>query len=244
MEMLMFYENVGALPKWHHIKFRRSIQRDMQKITAIQDDCLLTVWPGKTSQWLLLLCSRWWHSLSLPTRANATAFRPAFMCGVLPVLARPGRTGQIFVFHSIVRVLLKCGALLKITETGHLLLCGFVIHTSKLAASVCKVCMRQAATRLKDKRQADKRCVKRPSLHHNYIFLALASPHHWPMTMLMTIEMTALGYVVWKMHWYYGWKSHTEANFAHASGQLRAKPAGFCKHAARTIIWIKKWRHH
>jgi hypothetical protein len=31
-----------------------------------------------------------------------------------------------------------------------------------------------------------------------------------------------------------------EANFARASGQLRAKPPVFGKHAARTIIWIKK----
>ncbi len=28
------------------------------------------------------------------------------------------------------------------------------------------------------------------------------------------------------------------------SSQLRAKPPVFCKHAARTIIWIKKWRRH
>jgi len=44
------------------------------------------------------------------------------------------------------------------------------------------------------------------------------------------------------MRWYYGWQSHTEANFACASGQFRAKPPVFCKHAARTIIWIKKMR--
>ncbi len=78
---------------------------------------------------------------------------------------------------------------------------------------------------------------KRPSLHHIYIFLALASPH--PRRLLPTIQLTALGYLVWKMRWYYGWHSHTEANFVRASGQLRAKPPVFCKHAARTIIWIK-----
>ena len=37
---------------------------------------------------------------------------------------------------------------------------------------------------------------------------------------------------------------NTVANFARASGQLRAKPPVFYKHAARTIIWIKKWGHH
>ncbi len=63
-------------------------------------------------------------------------------------------------------------------------------------------------------------------------------------TMLLTIQLTALGYLVWKMSWYYGWQSHTEANFAHASGQLRAKPPVFCKHASRTILWIKKWGRH
>jgi hypothetical protein len=35
------------------------------------------------------------------------------------------------------------------------------------------ICMQLAATRLQDKRQADKRCVKGQSFHHNYIFL------HW-----------------------------------------------------------------
>jgi hypothetical protein len=39
-----------------------------------------------------------------------------------------------------------------------------------------------------------------------------------------------------------GRQSH--ANFSCASGQLRAKPPVFCKHAARTIIWIKNWRRH
>jgi hypothetical protein len=32
------------------------------------------------------------------------------------------------------------------------------------------------------------------------------------------------------------------ANFARTSGQLRAKLPVFCKHTARTIIWIKMWR--
>jgi hypothetical protein len=41
---------------------------------------------------------------------------------------------------------------------------------------------------------------KRPFLHQNYIFLALASPH--PRHILSTIQLTALGYLVWKMHWY------------------------------------------
>ncbi len=57
---------------------------------------------------------------------------------------------------------------------------------------------------------------KRPSLHHNYIILALASPD--PRRMLLTFHLTALGYLVWKMRWYYGWHSHTEANLACASG--------------------------
>ncbi len=37
-------------------------------------------------------------------------------------------------------------------------------------------------------------------------------------------------------------KPHAEANFARASGQLRAKPPVFCKHPARTIILNKKMR--
>jgi hypothetical protein len=32
--------------------------------------------------------------------------------------------------------------------------------------------------------------------------------------MLLTIQLTALVYLVWKMRWYHGWQSHTEANFA------------------------------
>ncbi len=43
---------------------------------------------------------------------------------------------------------------------------------------------------------------KKPSLHHNYIMLALESPHH--LRMLPTFQLTALGYLVWKMRWYYG----------------------------------------
>ncbi len=39
-----------------------------------------------------------------------------------------------------------------------------------------------------------------------------------------------------------GRQSHSK--FACASGKLHAKPPVFCKHAARTIIWIKKWRCH
>jgi len=38
-------------------------------------------------------------------------------------------------------------------------------------------------------------------VHHNYIFLALASSH--PRRMLPHIQLTALGYLVWKMSWYY-----------------------------------------
>ncbi len=39
-----------------------------------------------------------------------------------------------------------------------------------------------------------------------------------------------------------GRQSH--ANFVCASGQYSAKSPVFCKHAARTITWIKKWRGH
>ncbi len=39
-----------------------------------------------------------------------------------------------------------------------------------------------------------------------------------------------------------GRQSHE--NFACACGQLHAKPPVFCRYAARTIIWIKKWRLH
>jgi hypothetical protein len=45
--------------------------------------------------------------------------------------------------------------------------------------------------------------------------------------MLLTIQLTALGYLVWKMRWYYGWQSHTETNFARTSSQLSAKPPVF-----------------
>ncbi len=79
---------------------------------------------------------------------------------------------------------------------------------------------------------------KRPPLHHNDILLALASPH--PRRMLPTIQLTALGYFIWKMRWYHGWHSHTEANFARSSGQLHAKPPAFLQ--PRTIIWIKKMK--
>ncbi len=50
---------------------------------------------------------------------------------------------------------------------------------------------------------------KRPSLHHYYIVLALASPH--PRRMLPTIR-----YLVWKMRWYYGWHIATRKQILHA----------------------------
>jgi hypothetical protein len=40
--------------------------------------------------------------------------------------------------------------------------------------------------------------------------------------MLLIIQLTALGYMVWKMRWYYEWQSHMAANFARASGQFFA----------------------
>jgi hypothetical protein len=72
IEMSALYWNVGALLKcWRFIvmsvhywnvgillKNRRPIQRDMYKYNSC------TVWPGKTLQWLLLLCTRWWLSIS------------------------------------------------------------------------------------------------------------------------------------------------------------------------------------
>ncbi len=97
-------------------------------------------------------------------------------------------------------------------------------------------------TRLQDKRQADKRCVK-GRLCIIIIFFYHLQVHLFR-HMLTTIQLTALGYLIWKMCLYYGWHSysHTEANFARASGQLRAKkPPVFCKHSARTIIWSKKY---
>ncbi len=73
IEMSALYWNVGALLKcWRFIvmsvhywnvgvllKNRRPVQRDMYKYNS------WTVWPSKTLQWLLLLCTRWWLSLSL-----------------------------------------------------------------------------------------------------------------------------------------------------------------------------------
>ncbi len=106
---------------------------------------------------------------------------------------------------------------------------------------LAEICMRLEATRLQDKRQADKRCVK-GCLYIIIIFFSISKSTS--STMLLTIQLTTLGYLIWKMRWYYGWQSHTEATFAHASGQLHEKPPVFCKHAARTNIWIKKWRRH
>ncbi len=97
------------------------------------------------------------------------------------------------------------------------------------------ICMRLTATPLQDKRQADKRCVK-GRLYSIIIFLSKSKSTS--LNMLLTIQLTALGFLVLKMRWYYGWQSHTEANFARVRDQLHAKPPVFCKHAARTIIWI------
>ncbi len=113
------------------------------------------------------------------------------------------------------------------------------------------ICMWLAATRVQNlhaigghsvTRQETSRqeVCKRTSLHHNYIFLALASPH--PRCMLRTIQLTALGYLVWKMRWYYGWHSHTEANFAHASGQLCAKPPFFLQARCENNYLNKKMK--
>ncbi len=56
---------------------------------------------------------------------------------------------------------------------------------------------------------------KRPWRYFFSISKSTSSP------MLPTIQMTALGYLVWKMCRYYEWQSHTEANFACARGQMR-----------------------
>ncbi len=85
------------------------------------------------------------------------------------------------------------------------------------------ISMRLAATRLQDKRQADKRCVV-VCLYIIIIFLALASQH--PRRMLPTIQLTILGYLVWKMCWFYGWHSHTEANFSTETWTYRCSGRG------------------
>jgi hypothetical protein len=93
---------------------------------------------------------------------------------------------------------------------------------TQLAASACEVCMRLAAsrmnlhatdghsgticmrlvaTRLQDKRQADKRCVKG---HLYIIIIFFIIGRSTSSTMLLTIQLTALVYLVWKMRWYYG----------------------------------------
>jgi hypothetical protein len=70
------------------------------------------------------------------------------------------------------------------------------------------ICMRLVATRVQfasDWRPLGYQTIetstqevcKRPSLHPYYIFLALASPH--PRCMLLTIQLTTIGYLVWKM---------------------------------------------
>ncbi len=103
------------------------------------------------------------------------------------------------------------------------------------------ICMPLVDTRLQDKRQADKRCAKgRP-----YIILILfcigksTSSKH-------ASDFSADGLWIFGLEnvLVLGWNSHTEENLACASGQLHAKPPVFCKHAARTIIWIKKWTRH
>jgi hypothetical protein len=55
--------------------------------------------------------------------------------------------------------------------------------------------------------------------------MAMASPH--PRRMIPTIQLTALGYLIWKMCSQYGWHGNTEANFSHTSGKLGAKPPVF-----------------
>jgi hypothetical protein len=69
----------------------------------------------------------------------------------------------------------------------------------RLAATRVQFACEMVATQLQDKRQADKWCVKRPSLHHNYIFLAWALGKSTSSAMLLNIQLTALGYLVWKM---------------------------------------------
>ncbi len=108
-----------------------------------------------------------------------------------------------------------------------------------LAATRVQFACDWAATRQETSRQE---VCKRPSLHHNCIFLALASPHPRPCFWLFSWRPLDIWFG--KCTAYYEWQSHAEANFARASSLLRAKPPVFCKHAARTIIWIKKWRRH
>jgi hypothetical protein len=115
-------------------------------------------------------------------------------------------------------------------------------HSTWIKLAEKKICMRLAATRVQfacDWRQLGYKTRDKQTRSEST-----------SSTMLLTIQRTALGYLVWKMRWYHGWQSHTKAKFAYASGQLRAKPPVFCKHAARTItqyrygIWIKKLRRH
>ncbi len=91
------------------------------------------------------------------------------------------------------------------------------------------------------RRQADKRCLK------GHIYIIIIFFYHLHVHILgHASDYSAYG------PWIFGlenllvlWmKSHAEANFARASGQLRAKSPLFCKHAAKTIFWIKKWGCH
>ncbi len=105
---------------------------------------------------------------------------------------------------------------------------GYNLHAT--GGHSVTICMRLGATRLQDKRQADKRCVK------GRIYIIIIIFLHWQVHILDA----CFGLFSWRHLdiWfgkctgtYYGWHSHTEANFARASGQLRAKPPVFCKQA-------------
>jgi hypothetical protein len=105
------------------------------------------------------------------------------------------------------------------------------------------ICMRLAATRFQDKRQADKWCVK-GRLYILIIFFSFRKSTS--SAMLLTFQLTALGYLVWKCAGTMDDKA-TRKQFIsdwrplgynlYATGrQSHAKPPVFCKHAARIII--------
>ncbi len=98
--------------------------------------------------------------------------------------------------------------------------------------------MRLAATRLQDKRQANKRCVK-GCLYIISIFLALfgkftssthASNFSADSPWIFGLENALL----------LGWHNYTEANFACASSQLRAKPTVFFASTLREQLFELK----
>jgi hypothetical protein len=102
------------------------------------------------------------------------------------------------------------------------------------------ICMPLAATRLQDKRQADKRCVKGRLYIIKFFFSISKSTS---LTVLLTIQLMALGYLVWKMRWYYFDKA-TRKQILHAlaASCMQCKAAIFLQARCENYYLNKKMK--